>query len=51
MALYKMVGQYSNNSRSHFTAMTIMIALPDSIVYLFVQHYFVSGLAIGGVKS
>ncbi|HEX2698066.1 MAG TPA: ABC transporter permease subunit, partial [Anaerolineales bacterium] len=49
MALYNMVGQYSNSTPwSHFAAMSIMIALPVTIVYLFIQRYFVGGLAIGG---
>jgi arabinogalactan oligomer / maltooligosaccharide transport system permease protein len=52
MALYNMVGQYSNTTPwSHFAAMSVMIALPITIVYLFVQRYFVGGLAIGGVKG
>ena len=52
MALYNMVGQYSNTTPwSHFAAMSIIIALPVSIIYLFVQKYFVGGLAIGGVKG
>ena len=52
MALYNMVGQYSDSTPwSHFAAMSIMIALPVTIVYLFVQRYFVGGLAIGGVKG
>ena len=52
MALYNMVGQYSNTTPwSHFAAMSILIALPLTIVYLFVQRYFVGGLAIGGVKG
>ena len=52
MALYNMVGQYSDNTPwSHFAAMSIIIALPVTIVYLFVQRYFVGGLAIGGVKG
>lgn len=52
MALYNMVGQYSNTTPwSHFAAMSILIALPVTIVYLFVQGYFVGGLAIGGVKG
>ncbi len=52
MALYNMVGQYSNTTPwSHFAAMSILIALPVTIVYLFVQRYFVGGLAIGGVKG
>jgi len=52
MALYNMVGQYSDSTPwSHFAAMSIIIALPVTIVYLFVQRYFVGGLAIGGVKG
>ncbi len=52
MALYNMVGQYSDNTPwSHFAAMSILIALPVTIVYLFVQRYFVGGLSIGGVKG
>jgi arabinogalactan oligomer/maltooligosaccharide transport system permease protein len=52
MALYNMVGQYSNTTPwSHFAAMSILIALPVTIIYLFVQRWFVGGLAIGGVKG
>jgi arabinogalactan oligomer / maltooligosaccharide transport system permease protein len=52
MALYNMIGQYSNTTPwSHFSAMSIIIALPVTIVYLFVQRYFVGGLAIGGIKG
>lgn len=52
MALYNMVGQYSNTTPwSHFAAMSILIALPVVIIYLFVQRWFVGGLAIGGVKG
>ena len=52
MALYNMVGQYSDNTPwSHFAAMAIIIALPVTIVYLLVQRYFVGGLAVGGVKG
>jgi arabinogalactan oligomer / maltooligosaccharide transport system permease protein len=52
MALYNMVGQYADNTPwSNFAAMSIIIALPVTVVYLFVQRYFVGGLAIGGVKG
>ncbi|HEX8991128.1 MAG TPA: ABC transporter permease subunit [Anaerolineales bacterium] len=52
MALYNMIGQYSDSTPwSRFAAMSILIALPVTIVYLFVQRYFVGGLAIGGVKG
>ncbi len=52
MALFNMVGQYSDSTPwSHFAAMSILIALPVTIIYLFIQRWFVGGLAIGGVKG
>ncbi|HKZ54917.1 MAG TPA: ABC transporter permease subunit [Anaerolineales bacterium] len=52
MALFNMVGQYAGNtSWSKFAAMAIMIALPVSIIYLYLQKYIVSGLTLGGVKG
>jgi len=36
---------------SNFAAMALLVALPVSIVYLFLQKYIVSGLTIGGVKG
>lgn len=52
MALFNMVGQYAGNtSWARFAAMSIMVALPVSAVYLYLQRYIVSGLAIGGVKG
>jgi arabinogalactan oligomer/maltooligosaccharide transport system permease protein len=52
MALFNMVGQYADSTPwSHFAAMSILIALPVVIIYLFVQRWFVGGLAIGGVKG
>ena len=52
MALYNMVGQYSDSTPwSHFAALSILIALPVAIIYLFIQRWFVGGLAIGGVKG
>ena len=52
MALYNMIGQYSDSTPwSRFAAMAIIIALPVTVVYLFVQRYFVGGLAVGGVKG
>lgn len=52
MALYNMVGQYSESTPwSNFAAMAILIALPVTIIYLFIQRWFVGGLAIGGVKG
>jgi arabinogalactan oligomer/maltooligosaccharide transport system permease protein len=52
MALNLMVGQYATNTPwAHFSAFAIMFAAPVSIVYLFLQKYIVSGLAVGGVKG
>jgi arabinogalactan oligomer/maltooligosaccharide transport system permease protein len=52
MALYNMVGQYAGNtSWSKFSAMAIMVALPVSILYLYLQKYILSGLTIGSVKG
>ena len=52
MALNGMVGQYAGNTKwSEFAAFSILVALPVSIVYLFLQRYIVSGLTIGGVKG
>ncbi|GFP20107.1 arabinogalactan oligomer / maltooligosaccharide transport system permease protein [Candidatus Hakubella thermalkaliphila] len=52
MGLYNMVGQFAGSvSWSRFSAMAILFALPVSVVYLYLQKYIVSGLAIGGVKG
>jgi arabinogalactan oligomer / maltooligosaccharide transport system permease protein len=52
MALNGMTGQYSGNTPwSQFAAFAILVALPVSVVYLALQRYIVSGLAIGGVKG
>jgi len=52
MALYNMVGQYSGNTPwSKFSAMAILVALPVSVVYLYLQKYIVGGLALGSVKG
>ncbi len=52
MALWNMTGQYADNTPwGLFAAMSILIALPVSIVYLSLQRYIVSGLTIGGVKG
>ncbi len=51
MALNGMVGQYGNTPWSQFSAFAILVALPVAVVYLLLQRYIVSGLAIGGVKG
>lgn len=52
MALYNMTGQFASNTPwSHFSAMSVIIALPVSIVYLTLQKYMSGGLTIGGVKG
>jgi arabinogalactan oligomer/maltooligosaccharide transport system permease protein len=52
MALNGMVGQYSASTPwSQFAAFSVLVALPVSIVYLFLQRYIISGLTIGSVKG
>ncbi len=51
MALNAMVGQYGQTPWSQFAAFAILVAIPVSVVYLLLQRYIVSGLAVGGVKG
>jgi len=52
MTLNGMVGQYAGNTPwSQFAAYAILVALPVSLVYLYLQKYIISGLTIGGVKG
>ena len=52
MALNGMVGQYAASTPwSQFAAFSVLVALPVSIVYLFLQRYIISGLTVGGVKG
>jgi arabinogalactan oligomer/maltooligosaccharide transport system permease protein len=52
MALASMVGQYARTTPwGEFAAFALLFAAPVSIVYLALQRYIVSGLAIGGVKG
>ena len=52
MALNGMVGQYAGSTPwSSFAAFSILVALPVSVVYLFLQRYIISGLTLGGVKG
>lgn len=52
IALNTMVGQFATQTPwARFSAFAILFALPVSVVYLLLQKYIVSGLAIGGVKG
>jgi arabinogalactan oligomer/maltooligosaccharide transport system permease protein len=52
MTLNGMVGQFATTTPwSRFSAMALLVALPVSVVYLFLQKYIVSGLTVGGVKG
>jgi arabinogalactan oligomer / maltooligosaccharide transport system permease protein len=52
MTLNGMVGQYAGSTPwSQFAAYAILVALPVSVVYLYLQKYIISGLTIGGVKG
>ncbi|MGI8587147.1 MAG: sugar ABC transporter permease [Chloroflexia bacterium] len=51
MVLNGMTGQYTSVPWSDFSAMALLVALPVSVVYLFLQRYIVSGLTLGGVKG
>jgi arabinogalactan oligomer / maltooligosaccharide transport system permease protein len=52
IALNLMVGQFATDTPwSHFSAFAILFAAPVSLVYLLLQKYIVSGLAVGGVKG
>ncbi|RED57463.1 carbohydrate ABC transporter permease [Cohnella phaseoli] len=48
--IYMAVGQYSTNWDKIF-ALVVLASLPVLIVFLFLQRYFVSGLADGAVKG
>ncbi len=52
MTLFNMTGQYASSTPwSHFSAMSVLIALPVAVVYLALQKYMTGGLTIGGVKG
>lgn len=52
MALDSMQGQFARTTPwSEFSAFAILMALPVTVVYLFLQRYIVSGLTLGGVKG
>ncbi len=52
MTLYNMTGQFAASTPwSHFSAMSVIIALPVAVVYLLLQKYMTGGLTVGGVKG
>lgn len=52
MGLNGMVGQYSSNTPwSDFGAMAILITLPILALFVLLQRWIVSGLAVGAVKG
>lgn len=52
VALNSMVGQFATTTPwAKFSAFAVLFALPVSVVYLLLQKYIISGLAIGGVKG
>jgi arabinogalactan oligomer/maltooligosaccharide transport system permease protein len=52
MTLNGMVGQYAASTPwSQFAAYAILVALPVSVVYLYLQKYIIGGLTLGGVKG
>ncbi|GGJ53628.1 sugar ABC transporter permease [Deinococcus roseus] len=50
MRLYGMLGQFTT-SWSEFAAMSVVIALPITVMFLRFEKYLVSGLTMGGVKE
>lgn len=50
VALAAFFGQYNNNI-GWVAAGSLMAAFPITVVYLFLQRYFISGLASGAVKA
>jgi raffinose/stachyose/melibiose transport system permease protein len=50
VALSSFFGQYNNNI-GWVAAGSLTAALPITIVYLFLQRYFITGLSAGGVKG
>jgi arabinogalactan oligomer/maltooligosaccharide transport system permease protein len=51
IGLYNYVNTKFANNFTRFTAGAILIAVPVSLVYLFLQRFLISGLAAGGTKG
>ena len=51
VGLYQMVAKQFGNEFTLFAAGAVLIAIPISILFIFLQKYFVTGLTTGGVKG
>ncbi|WP_019636625.1 sugar ABC transporter permease [Paenibacillus fonticola] len=51
VGLYHFVTEKYSSNFTVFTAGAILIAVPIAAIYLFLQKYFISGLAAGGTKG
>lgn len=51
VGLYQMVARQFGNEFTLFAAGAVLIAIPISILFIFLQKYFVTGLTTGGVKG
>ncbi|MBB6634424.1 sugar ABC transporter permease [Cohnella thailandensis] len=51
LGLFSFINDKMGNNFTRFAAGTILIALPISTVFLFLQRYLISGLAEGGTKG
>lgn len=51
VGLYNFVTEKYSSNFTVFTAGAILIAVPIAAIYLFLQKYFISGLAAGGTKG
>jgi len=51
VGLYNFINDEFSNNFTRFAAGSILIAVPVSIVYLFLQRFLISGLTAGGTKG
>lgn len=51
LGLYQFINDQFSNNFVRFSAGAMLIAIPVSIIYLFLQKYLISGLTAGGTKG
>lgn len=51
LGLFNFVSDQFANNFTRFAAGTVLIAIPISIVFLFLQRYLISGLSSGATKG